>query len=276
MTAEATALDARNMAFWNELCGSNLARTLGITDASAPSLRRFDDWYFAYYPYLAAEVGLDALGGQDVLEVGLGYGSLSQKIAEQGARYRGLDIAAGPVAMVSHRLALAGLPGRAEQGSILAAPFGDGSFDRVIAIGCLHHVGDMARGIEECRRLLRPGGSLCLMVYNGYSYRRWLQAPRETGGYLLREAAGHRGVVGKVERRALLDYDGNAAGEPAPHTDFISVRSLRFLCRRFRRFACRRRNISQEPPFSSRTREALLRTRWPDLLGLDLYATAVK
>lgn len=270
------SLDARNIAFWNELCGSGLARSLGVTDASPASLRRFDDWYFAYYPYLAAEVGLGELAGKDVLEVGLGYGSLSQRIAEQGARYCGLDIAPGPVAMVEHRLRQAGLAGSARQGSILAAPFADRSFDRVIAIGCLHHTGDMARGIGECWRLLRPGGSLSLMVYNAYSYRRWMQARHETASTLLRELAGHRGVAGAVGRRGLETYDRNEAGALAPHTDFVSVVSLRFLCRRFRRFACRRRNISQEPPFSRRTREMLLETGWPRLLGLDLYATAVK
>jgi 2-polyprenyl-3-methyl-5-hydroxy-6-metoxy-1,4-benzoquinol methylase len=58
-----------------------------------------------------------------VLEVGLGYGTVSQRIAESGARYRGLDIAGGPISMVNDRLRQANLPDFAQQGSILAAPF---------------------------------------------------------------------------------------------------------------------------------------------------------
>ena len=42
-----TALDDRNAGFWDELCGSSLARQLGITDASAESLARFDAAYRA-------------------------------------------------------------------------------------------------------------------------------------------------------------------------------------------------------------------------------------
>src|SRR5207244_3095175 len=146
----------------------------------------------------------------------LGYGSLSQKIAESGARYCGLDIALGPVVLVRHRLRQAGLPGRAEEGSILAAPFADESFDRVVTIGCLHHTGDMATAIDECWRLLRPGGSLVAMVYYAYSYRRWAAARLETLRYLGVETLGYRGVVSAVSGRETLDYDHNSAGEAAP------------------------------------------------------------
>lgn len=276
MTAAIARIEADNVAFWNELCGTHLATVLGIADDSPASLKKFDDWFFAFYPYLFAHVPLAELRGRDVLEVGLGYGSLSQKIAESGARYCGLDIAPGPVELVRHRLRQAGLAGRAEQGSILAAPFGDVSFDRIVTIGCLHHTGDMARAIEECHRLLRPGGSLTAMVYYAYSYRRWFQARRETLHYLQAELLGYRGVAAPPGEGQTWDYDHNAAGEAAPHTDFISVKSLRRLCRRFSRFRWKLRNINQEPPFEKRTREALLGTRWPALCGLEIYATAVK
>src|SRR6266480_3791368 len=101
MTALASAaalsqIDERNIAFWNELCGTHLANQLGIADASPASLQKFDDWFFDFYPYVFDHVPLAELRGRDVLEIGLGYGSLSQKIAESGARYCGLDIAPGP------------------------------------------------------------------------------------------------------------------------------------------------------------------------------------
>ena len=49
-----TATDARNAAFWDELCGSALARQIGVQDASADSLARFDAAYMASYPYLGS------------------------------------------------------------------------------------------------------------------------------------------------------------------------------------------------------------------------------
>ena len=40
--------------------------------------------------------------------------------------------------MVRHRIQQAGLLGTARQGSILAAPLPDSSFDAIVTIGCLH------------------------------------------------------------------------------------------------------------------------------------------
>jgi len=269
-------IEERNIAFWDELCGTYLAGTLGITDASPASLKKFDDGFFDFYPYVFDHVPLAELAGRDVLEVGLGYGSLSQKIAESGARYCGLDIAPGPVEMVRHRLRETGLAGGVEQGSILRAPFRDESFDRVISIGCLHVTGDLAGAIEECWRMLRPGGSLTVMVYYAYSYRRWVQAPFETLRYLRAETFGYRGVVTAANDRQKWDYDHNSAGQAAPHTDFISVKSLGSLFHRFSRFQWKRRNINRELPFLFWTRQQLLLTRWPDVCGLEIYASAVK
>src|ERR1700721_3942764 len=100
-TLDQSAIDRNNAAFWDELCGSTLARSLGITDSSPASLKRFDDWYFAYYPYLFTYIPFRQLNGKDVLEVGLGYGTVSQRIAEFGARYKGLNIAAGAARRVN-------------------------------------------------------------------------------------------------------------------------------------------------------------------------------
>ena len=48
-----SAIDQRNSAFWDELCSTWLARSLGITEITPASLERFDESYLAYYPYLA-------------------------------------------------------------------------------------------------------------------------------------------------------------------------------------------------------------------------------
>src|SRR6185436_5985947 len=100
--------DVRNAAFWNELCGSTLARSLGITDRTPESLRKFDEAYMALYPYLSPYVTEQDLKGKRLLEIGLGYGTLGQIIAQRGCQYHGLDIADGPVEMMRYRLALLG------------------------------------------------------------------------------------------------------------------------------------------------------------------------
>jgi SAM-dependent methyltransferase len=275
--ASTSVVSDQNAAFWNELCGTQFAASLGVEDDKPASLKKFDDWYFAFYPYLFVHIPFEDMKGKDVLEVGLGYGTVAQRLAETGARYNGLDIAAGPVGMVNHRLRQAGLEGKAQQGSILSAPFADQSFDYVVAIGCLHHTGDLKKAIAECHRMLRPGGKLVFMVYYSYSYRRFFQARRETVSYFFRELIGHRGVVGtsaEVERAA---YDTNAAGEGAPHTDWISIKSLRSFCRNYSAFSAQPENIDNGTPFgNSAPRRELLKTWYPRWFGLDLYATATK
>ena len=128
-----TEVSRKNSEFWNELCGTSLAKSLGIMDASKDSLKKFDDWYFDFYPYLSSHIPFHEIAGRDVLEIGLGYGTVSQRLAEAGARYTGLDIAEGPVAMANHRLSQAGLPGKALQGSILSPTFSAESFDLIVA-----------------------------------------------------------------------------------------------------------------------------------------------
>src|SRR6476620_4257503 len=110
------AIDNQNAEFWNSLCGTSLATALGITDGSEASLKKFDDWYLYRYPYLLKHVPTEMMAGRDVLEIGLGYGTLSQKIAEAGARYTGLDIAVRPVEMVNSRIRQKRLAGKAVRG----------------------------------------------------------------------------------------------------------------------------------------------------------------
>mgnify|MGYP000959961695 CR=1 FL=1 len=271
-------ISRKNSLYWEELCGTHLATVLGIEGVDEDSLKIFDEWYFRMYPYLFDHIPLREMAKKNVLEVGLGFGSVSQKIAESGANYSGLDIASKASWMANHRLALQGLNGKAVVGSVLDAPFPDGSFDYIVTIGCLHHTGDLQKAIDECYRMLRDGGTLVLMLYYAYSARRWYQNPRETSRYLLSELLGYRGVVHRQDTRDRYLYDHNADGEAAPHTDFVSIKSLRKMGSKFSSFTCRIENIMPEPPLGRwiKEREKHLGDRFVRTLGLDIYATLKK
>lgn len=290
------SLDERNSEFWNELCGSFHAKMLGITDRSPASLRKFDDWYFGYYPYLTKHIPFGAMNGKRVLEVGLGYGTVSQRIAESGARLSAMDIAAGPVEMVDYRLKQLGVEGETVEGSVLNAPFPDATFDHAVAIGCYHHTGDTQRAIDETWRVLKPGGTMSIMLYNALSYRRWLDNPSVIGRSLVRGYLPFE-FSAQISEAEKAVYDANAAGDAAPHIEFVSRRKLKLMCRRFSSFRADLENITLEPrpeqmTFAQKSiarllrgvgadiynvpREILLTTRWPRYLGLDIYATAVK
>jgi SAM-dependent methyltransferase len=264
-------LDQRNAEFWDELCGSGLAKQLGITDASPENLRRFDEAYIALYPYLRSYLPKERFNGKKVLEIGLGYGTLGQLLAAHGADYYGVDIAPGPVEMMRERLRRVGkdLDGRVRQGSALQLPFEEATFDYVYTIGCLHHTGEVPRSVSEVHRVLRPGGTAVVMLYNAHSFRQLVHVSR------LRLRRGNGKAV-EEQVRAL--YDTNQAGEAAPHTDYVSRREARALFRSFSKVKIDSRNFDALQLIPGRYvifRERLL-GNVARLVGLDLYITAVK
>jgi len=262
--------DKKNAEFWDVLCGSQLADQLGIKDNSAASLKKFDDWYFDFYPYLYTHIPFTALEGKKVLDVGLGYGTLAQKIAESGADYYGLDIAEGPVNMANLRFSRGDYQARAIQGNILEAPFGDGTFDWVVAIGCLHHTGNLANAIGEVHRVLKKGGQAMIMVYSATSYRQFQVDFFATLRRLFSKPEMLTDIAltsgDKKSRRA---YDTNTTGDAAPQTEFVSKKELKVLCRDFETCSIVAENIGEDGIFRFLRRSTALKLGRN--LGLDLY-----
>lgn len=273
-------LNRQNAEFWNELCGTGLARSLGITEPLPESLRRFDEAYLRFYPYLGQYVFAQDLRGQRVLEIGLGYGTLGQVLALQGCRYHGLDIAGNPVAMMRFRLSLLGLDGgdRVQVGSAVEMPYKDRSFDFVYSIGCLHHTGDLGRGITEVHRVLKDSGKAVIMLYNRHSFRQLVHLPLLRLRNLIRERFRSHGGAADRSRWTRAFYDKNAKGDAAPHTDYLSRAQVRQLFRAFRSVRIETQNCDPLVLPGGRvvlSREKLL-NNLARVAGLDLYITATK
>jgi SAM-dependent methyltransferase len=230
----------------------------------------------AFYPYLHRYLPPGALRDRNVLEIGLGYGTLGQILAWEAARYVGVDIAAGPVAMMRYRLRGDGaLLGRtALQASALDLPFPDAAFDSVYSIGCLHHTGNLPRAVQELHRVLIPGGRAVVMLYNRYSFRALVSARLKYVKNLLTARCGRPGM--QEFRRPV--YDVNLRGEPAPHTDFVSRGDVRRIFRAFSKIRVESQNFEGYALFKGRVvvpRERVL-SNLGRLLGLDLYIVATK
>lgn len=268
------SLATANAGFWDELCGTTLARSLGITDHSQESLRRFDAAYFDFYPYLLDHVRPARMRGARVVEIGLGYGTLGQRLVESGAHYTGLDLAVGPVKMLTHRLRIIrGTHGSAVRGSALALPFASNTVDHLISIGCFHHTGDLERCVVETHRVLRPGGTALVMVYNQFSYRQWLRWPGRTFGAWLSDVGFHRTPAASATTDQRRAYDVDSAGRAAPETIFASQRALRRMFDPFAHVEMFTENNDSLLPFLPRRvfLSTLGRTA-----GLDIYVHAQK
>jgi SAM-dependent methyltransferase len=256
-------VDRKNAEFWNELCGSGVARHLGITDSSSESIKKFDDCYFSLYPYLKKNyLPLEKIIGKTVLEIGLGYGSVSQFLAKNAYSFIGVDIAKGPVDFLNHRLMLMEKPANARIMSAHKLDFSNNFFDFVVSIGCFHHTGNVKHCIEEAYRVLKPGGRLLFMCYNKFSLREFVSRPVETFFSFYKESR----VLDKIER---LHYDHNFAGEATPFTEIFSKQRLANLCQRFSDCKINTENVC------GRLRKYFV-NNLGKILGTDLYVQCTK
>lgn len=265
MSSGQHAVDEQNRAFWDELCGSGLARSLGIDEITPASLDRFDAAYMGFYPYLGRYLEALPVEGRETLEVGLGFGTVGQILAARGARYHGADIAAGPVAMMRDRLRWLEAPADGVvQASVFELPWEPETFDLVVSIGCLHHTGDLPRAVAEVHRVLKPGGTAFVMLYNAHSFRQLVHARRTR----------------RQEAQMRAMYDANSEGEAAPHTDFVSRQDVRRLFGAFATVSVEAQNFDPLPLPLTRGRVVIPRERLlgnvARVLGLDLYIHARK
>ncbi len=261
-----------NAEFWNEPCGTALARSIGIEEITVDALARFDAAYLGYYPYLIPLVEQAGVAGATVLEIGLGFGTLGQYVAQRAKTYHGIDIAEEPVGLLQQRLAIfdRATTNVVRQGSALELPYPTESFDTVISIGTLHHTGDLARAVSEVHRVLRPGGRALIMVYNRNSFRRLARLPR------LRVAAALGRLDGSVDQQLRGMYDQRSDGRIAPHTDFISIGEAKRLFAAFATVRVDRRNFDEYVVARRRLKRTWFLGGVDHFLGLDLYITASK
>jgi len=261
-----------NATFWNELCGTNLALRLGITDDSSRSLQIFDDWFFSFYPYLKPFLDKSLTGKDKILEVGLGYGSVSTYLALCKDSYTGMDIAPAPVSMCNSRLSKIKGKHTGIQGDALKAPFPDSNFDAVVAIGSLHHTGDFDLAIAEMCRVTNSEGVVCGMVYSLFSARNLIFRPISTLRLALRNTRQPVRILADEKLRWFSDH--NQRGEAAPSTEYFSRKALRQILKKYGDVRIQTNNLDSLPiPFGigDKIRNVLIRTKLAKCFGLDLY-----
>lgn len=103
--------------------------------------------------------------GQDLLDVGCGFGGTLACIDERFASMRltGLNIDERQLAVARQRVTpRAGNQLRFVLGDACQMDFPDRSFDRVLAVECIFHFPSRRAFFEHVRRVLRPGGNLTL------------------------------------------------------------------------------------------------------------------
>ena len=115
--------------------------------------------------------------GKKVLEVGLGVGSDFLNWVRAGAKVSGVDLTQASVGLVRKRLASEHLNAQVIVGDAENLPFPDAHFDLYYSWGVLHHTPDTRKAIAQAWRVLKPGGTLKLMLYHYpsvFAYLVWM------------------------------------------------------------------------------------------------------
>ena len=106
--------------------------------------------------------------GRDVLEIGVGSGSVAQQLLSEAPElaWTAIDIDPHMTQAAASRLReFAGVSVKTADAT--AMPFPDDSFDSVVSCLMLHHIIDWEGAVAEVARVLRPGG-----IFVGYDLTR--------------------------------------------------------------------------------------------------------
>jgi SAM-dependent methyltransferase len=158
-------------AYWNQHI-----HDLEITRHPVGSRGFFEDldqYHFEKLHHLLRLVDFDGYRGKSVLEVGCGAAVDLARFARGGAQATGVDLSASAIELARANFAQQGLDGHFDVADGEQLPFADDSFDFVYAHGVVQYTANPQRLVDECRRVLKPGGQALFQVYNRVS---WLNA----------------------------------------------------------------------------------------------------
>ena len=132
-----------------------------------------DQYHFEKLHHLLRLVDFDGYRGKRVLEVGCGAGTDLVRFARGGASVTGVDLSKSAIELARRNFEQQGLQADLREADGEHLPFPDDAFDLVYAHGVVQYTSNGERLVEECRRVLRPGGEAIFQVYNRVS---WLNA----------------------------------------------------------------------------------------------------
>ena len=162
---------ARVRDYWN-----NHIHDLAITTHPIGTKGFFEEleqYRFEKLPYLPRLVDFGGFRGMQLLEVGCGVGTDLVQFDKGGALVTGIDLAEQGVDLCRQNFAVNGVLGDVQVMDGEQMVYSDNAFDVVYAHGVLQYTPNPHAMIAEVHRVLKPGGTAILMVYNRYS---WLNA----------------------------------------------------------------------------------------------------
>ncbi|MBM3358513.1 MAG: class I SAM-dependent methyltransferase [Betaproteobacteria bacterium] len=142
-----------------------IAHQFGYTRVGERPSHRVLGWILSLLPecrayFEASVMWLRAKPGGRVLDVGCGRGDLVAELTELGWKAQGIDTDRQALAIARDR----GL--EVMEGCLDAQDLAANTYDAVVMSHVIEHLEDPRRTIQECWRVLKPGGTLVLLTPN--------------------------------------------------------------------------------------------------------------
>lgn len=124
----------------------------------------------SYYTWILDQ--LSPRPGARLIDLCCGTGLLAHEAQQRGLDAIGVDFAIE---------ALRATPNPVAVGDAELLPFADMSFEYVVNLGSLEHLANMEVGVREMARILKPGGTCCVLVPNTFGLLWTIRRAKQIG-----------------------------------------------------------------------------------------------
>lgn len=159
-----------------------------------PVLRTYMPWKKISFDSL---IDFDSLKDMDVLEIGVGNGSLASLLARYARSFTGIDITDYALKCATNRMRCFCLDAKVIQMDAECMEFDDNTFDFILSWGVIHHTANPERLLQEMHRVLRPEGRALIMVYHRNFWNYYIMGALFRGllqGELFRTGSLHKTI----------------------------------------------------------------------------------
>ncbi len=158
--------------FWNSNpCGSK-------TSSANERIKYFEEvekYRYSHIRHIPKVAKFEKYKDKKVLEIGCGLGTDGRQFAKNGAIYTGINLDKKSTLLAKEAFTLFGLNGNILQMNAEKLEFQENMFDHIYSLGAIHQSPDTEAIVDNMFRVLKPGGTISVMIYNKSSINYYFE-----------------------------------------------------------------------------------------------------
>lgn len=134
-----------------------------------------EKYRYSHNPTIPRVSNFEGYKGKKVLEIGCGIGTDGRQFTKNGAIYTGINLDRASTVLAKEAFKLFELEGEIYQVNAENLEFPNNTFDHVFSMGVIHHTPSTEKVVKEMFRVLKPGGTVSVMIYNKTSINYYFE-----------------------------------------------------------------------------------------------------